>query len=221
MLGENLAGLGLHDHHDVVVDHQFHSLEAVVSANSQVVELAGPAQCDLAEPIDDVSADSKMLLALGTFRFRLHCRLIAPLGCLHPECLMRPGGVVDFLELIELGLQLQEVLRAWLLREPLLEGAVKPLDLSLRLRMGGRSVLLDDLQLREQIFKAVLAADEARGVDVAVVGQRGKGRAVLISALVEGGGHYRPGNGAECTAAEQHARVVIEPVDDLDITSIF
>jgi hypothetical protein len=52
--------------------------------------------------------------------------------------------------------------------EPALQGLVEAFDLALGLGMVGMAVLLGDAEVGEQVFEAVAAAGETRGVDRAI-----------------------------------------------------
>ena len=56
----------------------------------------------------------------------------------------------------------------WLCGEPAFLGLVEALDFALGLRMVGMAVLLGDADAGEQVFEAVAAAGETRGVDRSV-----------------------------------------------------
>jgi hypothetical protein len=53
----------------------------------------------------------------------------------------------------------------WLCGEPAVQGLVEALDLALGLRMVGMAVLLGDAEVGEQVFEAVAATGETRGID--------------------------------------------------------
>ena len=74
-------------------------------------------------------------------------------------------------KLVELGLQVVQGGGGGLSGEPALQGLVEAFDLALGLRMAGMAVLLGDAQVGEQVFEAVAAAGETRGVDRPVVGE--------------------------------------------------
>ena len=122
-------------------------------------------------------------------------------------------------ERVELLLKLREAARCRPGSEPAFESLVKALDLSLRLGMAGRPVLLADAEHREQVFERVAAAGEPGGVDAAVIGQRGCGRAVLIHSREEGGHDLIAADRLMDRAGQQIPRVVIEPVQDLHIAA--
>jgi hypothetical protein len=94
------------------------------------------------------------------------------------------------------------------------------LDLALGLRMAGVTVLLRDTQGREQVLEAVLPADEAGGVDAAVVGQRGGREPVFVDVVAEAGQDVIAGDAAVGGAGQQQSGVVIEPVQDLDVAAV-
>ena len=85
------------------------------------------------------------------------------------------------------------------------------------LGMARSPVPLADAEVGEQVLEAVASAGEARGVDRAVVGERGGGPAVRIARRGERGHHVVAGDPPEGRAGEQVARVVVEPVQDLDL----
>ncbi len=101
--------------------------------------------------------------------------------------------------------------------EPALEGLVEALDLALGLRMVRGAVLLADAEVGEQVLEGVVAAREARGVDRAVVGERGRGPAMFLACRAERGHHVVTVDPAEGRAAEQVAGVVVEPGAVLDL----
>ena len=80
--------------------------------------------------------------------------------------------VIDDGEDLELVLQLGDRCRRGLASEPAFEGLVETFDLDLGLRVVGVAVLLGDVELPEEVFEAVAAADETGGIDHAVVGKR-------------------------------------------------
>ena len=97
---------------------------------------------------------------------------------------------------------------------------MEALNLALGLGMARRAVLLADPEVGEQVLEAVAAAGEARGVDGAVVGERGGRPAVGVAGRGERGHHVVAGHPAEHRAGEQVARVVVEPVEDLDLAPV-
>jgi len=133
---------------------------------------------------------------------------------------VRPLLVVDLAEGIELGLELGDGPRARLLPEPALQGLVEALDLALRLGMAGCPVLLLDAEIGEQVLEGVVPAGEARGVDRAVVGERGRGEAVRLARGAERGHHVVARDPTEGRAVEQVAGVVVEPRADLDLRAV-
>lgn len=68
----------------------------------------------------------------------------------------------------------------WLCGEPALQGLVEAFDLALGLGMAGMAVFLRDAEVGEQVFEAVTAAGEARGIDRAIVGQGGLRQSVTV-----------------------------------------
>ena len=101
-----------------------------------------------------------------------------------------------------------------------LSGLVEALDLALRLGVARGAVLLADAEVREQVLEAVAAADQARGVDRPVVGERGGRPAVRVAGRGEGGDHVVARDPPEHRAPEQVAGVVVEPADDLDAAPV-
>ena len=81
--------------------------------------------------------------------------------------------------------------------------------------MVGMAVLLGDADAGEQVFEAVAAAGETRGVDRSVVGERGGRPAVGVAGCGERGHHVVAADPPEDGAGEQVAGVVVEPVNDL------
>ena len=91
---------------------------------------------------------------------------------------VRPAGVVEGGELVELGLEFGHGGGGFLGAEPFLQGLLEPLHFALGLRVAGPAVLLGDAQQAQLVLQAVAAAaaaDEPGGVDGAVVGQGRRG----------------------------------------------
>ena len=86
--------------------------------------------------------------------------------------------------------------------------------------MAGVAVLLDDAEGGDEVFEGVAAAAEAGCVDEAVVGQCRGWQAVFVGGGKELPGHDVAGDGGVGGAAEQHAGVVIEEVEDLDVAAV-
>ena len=84
----------------------------------------------------------------------------------------------------------------------------------------GGSVLLADAEQWEQVFEGVAAAAEAGGVDPCVVGQGAGRRAVFVDGLQEQRDDVVAGDGLVGGRAEQIARVIVQPVEDLDISPV-
>ncbi len=131
--------------------------------------------------------------------------------------------VVGVDELVELVLQPGEVAGAGPGVEPLLEGAVPAFDLALRGGVAGPAVLLAHAVLGQDAFERARplgAHDEPAGVDAAVVGERRGGGAVLGAAFEERAGHELAGHRARGARQEHHARMVVEPGDDLRVRAV-
>ena len=107
-----------------------------------------------------------------------------------------------------------------MLPEPTLEGLVEALDLALGLRVAGRTVLLADAEVGEQVLEAVAAAGEPGRVDRSVVGERGGRPAVGVAGCGERGHHVVAADPPEDGAGEQVAGVVVEPGADLDLAPV-
>ncbi len=167
-----------------------------------------------------VVAQAEVTPGAGAGRQRLRCRPVGLARGASADGPVRPLLVVGTAEGIELGLQLGEGARSGLLPEPALERLVEALDLALGLGMPGCSVPLADAEPGEQVLEGVVAAGEARGVDRAVVGERGRGVAMRLTRRAEGGHHVVAIDPVEGRAAEQVAGVVVEPGADLDLAPV-
>ena len=97
---------------------------------------------------------------------------------------------------------------------------MEALDLALRLGMAGRPVPLADAEPGEQVLEGVVAAGEARGVDRAIVGERGRGPAVRLAGRAEGGHHVIAVDPPKGRGSEQVAGVIVEPRADLDLAAV-
>ena len=111
---------------------------------------------------------------------------------------MRPAVVVLLDEGVDEGLQLVDRGRLdGLGAQPFLEGLLEAFDLAAGLGVVGAGVLLGDVPAAELGLEAVAAALTAGvpdGVDHPVVGQGGRGDAVLACGFPEGGEHDRGGD---------------------------
>ena len=101
--------------------------------------------------------------------------------------------------------------------EPAFLGLVEPFDLALGLGVERVAVLLGDAEGGQQVLEGVPAAAEAGGADAPVVRQGRGGQPVSAAGLQERVDHDLPGDRGMDAAAEQVARVVVEPVDDLRV----
>ena len=101
-----------------------------------------------------------------------------------------------------------------------LRGSVESLDLSLGLGVVRVVVLLPDVQRGEHVLELVACSGVAGGLDTTVIGQRGRWRAVGIDAAEERVDDVAAGDGSVGGAGEQVAGMVIEPVQDLDVSAV-
>jgi hypothetical protein len=185
-----------------------------------MVHAASAAEADLSVGVDDVVAQPVVqgVAVAGSGGFGQGCvggGRGAPV-----EFAVRSTSVVELAEPVELGLQFGDGRCRRLLGEPAFECLMPALDLALGLRMAGVTVLLRDTQGREQVLEAVLPADEAGGVDAAVVGQCGRREPVFVDVVAEAGQDVIAGDAAVGGAGQQQSGVVIEPVQDLDVAAV-
>ena len=126
------------DHGDGVgVDEDCHRRARVGGADAEVVHAAGPAETDLAEPVDVVIADPVVRIA-ALSRWRGLDGSGVGLGWGGAaERTMRPDVVVDVGEGVQLGLQFGDGGGGWLRGQPALLGLVEAFDLALGLGMAG------------------------------------------------------------------------------------
>ena len=128
--------------------------------------------------------------------------------------------VVVLLEPVELVLQLGECLRGRLRGEEPFQGLVEPFDFPLGLRVAGRAVLLLHAQQGQEVFEGVASAAESGGVNPAVVGEGRGGCPMFVDRGEEGGDDVIAGDRSVSGAGDQVSRVVVEPVQDLDIAAV-
>ncbi len=145
---------------------------------------------------------------------------------------VRAAGVVDG-ERAGQGLQLGESRGLGLLcRQPSFEGLLEPLDFALGLRLTGLAVLLDHAEAAHlldhaeaaqfvlQGIAAALTPGEAGGEHQAVIGQGGGRDAIGCAASAERFQHDRAGDRLVRRDPEGIPGVVIQPGQDLGITSV-
>ena len=125
-------------------------------------------------------------------------------------------------EFVEEALELVEVVGAGLGGEVFLEGLLESLDFSAGGGVVGRGVLLFGAEVSEAGFEGVAAfpAGEAGGVDHGVVGERGRGNAVVSTRLVEGFDNDRAGDAPVDGDGQGAAGAVVEPGDDLGLGAV-
>ena len=189
-------------------------------ADAEVVHAAGSADADLAAVADVVVADPVVAGCSWAGRERFRGGLIGVgRGC---PVVGAVGAVLVVVvpEPVESGLQIGQGAGGRLLSEPAFQGLVEAFDLALGLRVPGVPVLLRDAQERQEVFEGVAAAAEAGGVDAAVVGEGGRGCAVLVDGREEGGDDVVAGDRGVRGAGEQVAGVVVEPAQDLDVGAV-
>ena len=174
---ENLARVEGDEGDLLLIDDGKNSTPGLEDAGVEVMKPATAPQGYGALAVGDVIAEAEVASA-GVRWHRLRCRPIRFARCPPTNRSMGPLLVIGSPEGVELGLEFCKVDRRRPLAEPAFEGLVEALDLALGLRVGRRSVLLTDAEVGEEILEVVAAAGEARGVDRAVVGERGFGPAV-------------------------------------------
>ena len=174
---EDLARVEGNERDLLLIDDGKDSTAGVGNAGVEVMKPATAPQGYGALAVGDVIAEAEVASA-GVRWHRLRCRPIRFARCPPTNCSMRPLLVIGRPEGVELGLELGQARDRRPLAEPAFQGLVEALDLALGLRVGRRSVLLTDAEVGEEILEVVAAAGEARGVDRAVVGERGFGPAV-------------------------------------------
>lgn len=97
---------------------------------------------------------------------------------------------------------------------------MEPLDFPLGLGVTGGTVFLSNTQCREEVFETVAAAGEAGSVNTSIVRQRGRWQAVVVNVVAESIDHNLAGDAGVGVQGEQISGVVIEPVDDFNISPI-
>src|ERR1700733_8634404 len=191
----------------------------VGGADAEVVHAAGAADAHFALGVEPLVSDPVVSASLPVGRGGLQCGPVCLAWGLAVQRAVGALLVVMLAESVELLLGLRGAARRRPGSEPALESLVKALDLSLRLGMAGRPVLLADAEHPEQVFERVAASGEPECVDAAVNGQRGCGRAVLIHSREEHGHDLIAAHRLMDRAGQQIPRVVIEPVQDLHIAA--
>jgi hypothetical protein len=122
--------------------------------------------------------------------------------------------VVVRLEALEQELQLLQIRRRALVREPLLECAVEALELAERLRVGGSGVQKLDSDLAQAPFEGDLVSEETTGEAQVVVGEELPGKTVLGSSTREAAPGGISARALTGEGEEQEAGVVVQAVDD-------
>ena len=130
-----------------------------VAGAAEVVHAAGAAEADLAVVVGLVVAQPVVAgVADGAGWSRFGCGGVGDRGGEPLQCPVGSKLVVDALEAVELGLQLDDGGGGGLGSEPALQGLVEAFDLALGLRMVRMAVLLRDAEVGDQVFEAVAAA---------------------------------------------------------------
>ena len=133
----------------------------VAGADAEVVHAAGAAEADLAVVVGLVVAQPVVAgVADGAGWSRFGCGGVGDRGGEPLQCPVGSKLVVDALEAVELGLQLDDGGGGGLGGEPALQGLVEAFDLALGLRMVRMAVVLRDAEVGDQVFEAVAAAGE-------------------------------------------------------------
>ena len=132
------------------------------------------------------------------------------------------GAVVVVMagEFVDEALELVEAVGSGLGFEVFLEGLLETFDFSAGGGVVGCGVLLFGAEVSEaglEGVSAAFAAGEAGGVDHGVVGERGRGKAVLSTGLVEGVDDDRAGYAPIHGDGQGVAGMVVEPGDDLGV----
>src|SRR5580700_797780 len=221
-VAEKFAGGGVDDADVQVADEQEDAGSGVGPADADVAEVAAGAQGDGAVGVDDVGADP--VVGVGG--------AVAG-GGFGPGCIggggggpvrqgsVGPAGVVVGGEGIQEGLELGEGGGlVWLGGQPSVQGLPEPLDLALGLRVVRAAVLLGGAEPAQLVLEGVAAAaaaGKARGVDHAVIGQRGGRDAVAGAGGAEGLQHDRAGDPLVRGQVQHEPGMVIEPADDLGV----
>ena len=187
------------------------------NAGVEVMESAATPEGHRALAVGDVIAEPEVPTTGGARRAGFRGRPIRLARRGSSDRPMRPLLVVGEPEGVELTLELGHAPRQRALPEISLESLVEALDLALRLRMGRRAVLLSDPEIGEEILEVVAATREARGVDRAVVGERGGRPAVGVARGSECRDDIVARDPGAGRAREQVTGVVVEPADDLDL----
>ena len=133
---------------------------------------------------------------------------------------MASFGVVAVLEFVQLGLKFRDGGDFGLLGKEFFQGLMESFNFSLGLGMSRRTVFLDDAEFVELVFELVTSMLETCGVDDSVIGQGGLWWAIGAHAGEKVVDNYGSCDALECCAAEKETGMVVQPVQNLHVTSI-
>lgn len=201
------------------VDEHEDALGSVIASDADVVEPACVTQGDRAAGIDAVLADAEAgswrECASGGVCLVSGVERVAWGGA--AACSVGAHVVVVGGEAVELCLQLDDGRWSRLAGEEPFERLVEPFDLAAGLGMVGARVLQLDAQGEQLGLERGGAAAVLGGVDKAVIGEDRRGQPPAAGRVAEQPHDAVGGRDPERAAGDQHPRVVVDDLADLDV----